>query len=83
MYLSPLHIKLGLIKNFVKYMDYIGRGFEYMRNKFPNVSDAKVKAGKFIGSKIKELMQDKQFDEDLNETERNAWLSLKRICNDL
>ena len=25
-------------------------------------------------------MQDKQFDEDLNGTERNAWLSFKRIC---
>ena len=29
-----------------------------------------------------ELMQDKQFDEDLNETERNAWLSFERICKD-
>jgi len=27
-------------------------------------------------------MQDKQFDEDINETERNAWLSFKRICRD-
>ena len=27
-------------------------------------------------------MQDKQFDEDLNDTERNAWLSFKRICKD-
>ena len=27
-------------------------------------------------------MQDKQFDEDLNETERNAWLTFKRICKD-
>jgi len=27
-------------------------------------------------------MQDKQFDEDLNETERNAWLCFKRICKD-
>jgi len=27
-------------------------------------------------------MQDKQFDEELNETERNTWLSFKRICND-
>jgi len=27
-------------------------------------------------------MQDKQFDEDLNETERNSWLSFKRICKD-
>jgi hypothetical protein len=28
-------------------------------------------------------MQDKQFDEDLNETEGNAWLSFKRICKTL
>ena len=27
-------------------------------------------------------MQDKQFGEDLNETERNAWLSFKKICKD-
>ena len=27
-------------------------------------------------------MQNKQFDEDLNETERNAWLSFKRISKD-
>jgi hypothetical protein len=25
-------------------------------------------------------MQDKQFSEDMNETDRNAWLSFKRIC---
>jgi len=46
------------------------------------VSDAKIKKGIFIGPQIRELMQDKQFDEDLNETERNAWLSFKRICKD-
>jgi len=27
-------------------------------------------------------MQDKQFNKDLNETERNAWLSFMRICMD-
>jgi len=27
-------------------------------------------------------MQDKQFDEDLNETERNAWLYFERICKE-
>jgi len=27
-------------------------------------------------------MQDKQFDEDLKETEIKAWLSFKRICKD-
>ena len=71
------------MKNFVKGMDKTGRRFEYVRNKFPNVSNAKIKEGIFIGPQIRELMQDKQFDEDLNETERNAWLSFKRICKDL
>jgi len=63
-------------------MDKTGSGFEYLRNKFPNVSDAKIKEGIFIGPQIRELMQDKQFDEDLNGSERNAWLSFKRICKD-
>ena len=70
------------MKNFVKVMDKTGRGFEHVRNMFPNVSDAKIKEGIFIGPQMRELMQDKQFDEDLNETERNAWLSFKRICKD-
>jgi len=79
---APLHTKLGLMKNFVKGLDKTGRGFEYVRNKFPNVSDAKIKESVFIGPQIRELMQDKQFDEELNETERNAWWSFKRICKD-
>ena len=54
-----------------------------MRNKFPNVSDAKIKEGIFIGPQITELMQDKHFDEDPNETESNARLSFKRICKDV
>ena len=81
-FLPPLHIKLGLIKNFVKGMDKTGHGFKYVWNKFPNASDAKIKEGIFIGPQIRELMQDKQFDEDLNETERNARLSFTRVCKD-
>ena len=43
---------------------------------------AKMKEGIFIGLQIRELIQDKKFDEDLNGIERNAWLSFKRICKD-
>jgi hypothetical protein len=53
-----------------------------MRIKFPNVSDAKVKEGVFIGPQFRELMQDKQIYEDLNEAERNVWLSFKRLCKE-
>jgi hypothetical protein len=71
---------LGLMKHFVKRKT--GRGFQYVRNKFPNVRDAKVKEDTLTGLQIREMLQDKQFDEDLNETEGNAWLSFKRICKD-
>jgi len=62
-------------------VDKTSRGFEYVRNNFPNVSDAKIKAGIFIGPQSSELTHDKEFDKDQNETERNAWLSFK-ICKD-
>ena len=46
------------------------------------VTDAKIKEGIFIGSLIREPMQEKLFVEEMNETERNAWLSFKRIYKD-
>ena len=70
------------MKNSVKGMDKTGHGFKYVWNKFPNVNDAKIKEDVFIGPQIRELMEDKQFNEDLNDTERNAWLSFKRVCKD-
>ena len=70
------------MRNFVKGMGKTGHGFEYLRNNFPNVSDAKIRKGVFIGPQIRELMQDKQFDEGLNETGRNAWFYFKRICKE-
>jgi len=59
-YLLPLHINLGLMENFVKGMDKTGLGLEYVRDKFRNMSDAKIKEGIFIRLQIRELMQDKQ-----------------------
>ena len=48
--LPPLHIKLGLIKQFVKAMDVNGRGFVYFTEKCPRLSTAKVKEGVFFGT---------------------------------
>jgi hypothetical protein len=39
--LPPLHIKLGLKKNFVKAMNKYGKAFEYLREKFPKFSVVK------------------------------------------
>ena len=56
-YLPPLHIKLGLMKNFVKSMaKKNSRGFKYLQKKFPNVSEAKLREGIFVGPQISELL---------------------------
>ena len=43
--LPPLHIKLGLMKNFVKATDRTGSAFKYLVEKFPRLSEAKIKEG--------------------------------------
>ena len=53
--LPPLHIKLGLMKQFVKALDKQGRCFEYICSKFPNISSEKLKAGIFDGPNTRAL----------------------------
>jgi len=50
--LPLLHIKLGLIKQFVKPLDQDKPAFLYLKKKFPKISDAKIKEGIFVGPKI-------------------------------
>ena len=73
-YLPALHIKLGLVKNFVKAIDHNGTGFEYIKEKFGKVkTEAKLKAGIFVGPEIRKLMQDAAFRTKLNPFELAAW----------
>jgi hypothetical protein len=53
---APFSHKAGAHENFVKGMDKTGRGFQYVRNNFLNVRDAKIEEGIFIGPPIRELM---------------------------
>ena len=48
----PLHIKLGLMKNFVKALDVKGPAFTCLCGKFPSLTYEKVKASVFIGPQI-------------------------------
>ena len=43
------------------------------------MSDAKLGAGVFIGSQIRELIRDSTFDELLTEAEKRAWESFKNV----
>jgi hypothetical protein len=48
--LPPLHIKLGLMKQFVKALKKDEGGMTYLKTKFPKLSEAKINAGVFIGN---------------------------------
>jgi hypothetical protein len=76
--LPPLHIELGLTKNFVEAMDKNGR-FMYLKHKFLMLSDAKIKEGIFVGPQIRELIKDEQFEQQLNEVGNAAWQALKNV----
>ena len=80
--LPPLHIKLGLMKNFVKALDKDGAAFKYLSEKFNYISDAKLKEGIFVGPEIRKLMSDAHFDSVLQDTERDAWVSFKTLCHE-
>jgi len=69
-YLLPLHIKLGLIKNFVKAMDQNRAGFMCFKNRFLKISDAKIKEQVFVGPQIRELIQDVKFEDQMSEVEK-------------
>lgn len=80
-YLPPLHIKLGLMRNFVVAMDHESQGFQYLKDKFgSNITAAKLKAGIFVGPDIRDLMRDATFRGKLNTRELAAWDSFVLVA---
>ena len=69
----PLHIKLGLIKQFTKALDKDGNCFTYLCQAFSGVTREKLKAGIFDGSQIRQLIRDLEFENSMNEVELEAW----------
>ena len=79
--LPPLHIKLGLMKNFVKTLHKNGAAFQHLAIVFPGLSASKLKEGIFVGPQIQELLKDTDFKELLNLKELRAWKAFKSVCS--
>jgi len=79
--LPPLHIKLGLMKAFVKAIDHSGAAFQYLCDKFPQISEAKLTEGIFVGPQIREVMKDDQFTSRLLPAELQAWNAFKDVVD--
>jgi len=74
-----MHLKLSLMKNFVKAMNQEEAAFTYLWENFPRLSEAKLKEGIFIGPQIRDLIKDEYFDKLLQGDVKAAWDSFKFV----
>ena len=70
----PLHIKLGLTKQFVKALNK-GDCFKYICKLFPGLIAEKLKAGVFDGPAIRKLVKDADFINSMDDLEKRTWCS--------
>ena len=81
-FLPPLHIKLGLVKSFVKELiKQSTEAYLFLKEKFPIISDAKLKAGVFVGPDIRKLILDANFEEKLSDVQLKTWKSIKNVIS--
>ena len=71
--LPPLHIKLGLMKQFVKTLNKDGLCTEQRAHKLPERTMEKLNAGVFDGPQIRQLIDDPHFITSMNEIASCAW----------
>jgi hypothetical protein len=67
------------MKQFVTALGKESAAFEYLRDFFPKLSEAKVKAGVFVGPQIKKILECKEFPGKLTTKEKAAWNSFVAV----
>ena len=77
--LPPLHMKLGLMKNFVKTMDRTGSVFKYLAEIFPRLREAKIKEGVFVCPQIRTLFRDDMFNNLHQSVDKNNWDAFRLV----
>ena len=77
--LPPFHIKLSLMKNFVKALHKNGTAFQHLSTVFPGLSAIKLKEGIFVGPQIREVLKDTDFEELLNLKELRTREAFKSV----
>ena len=80
--IPPPHIKVGLIKNFMKALDKDSATFNHFPNLFPGLSATRLKEGTFIGPQIREIQKNTIFEELLPSKELRTWEAFKSVLSD-
>jgi len=71
------------MKNFVKAMVRNGTAFLYLRQKFPQHSDAKIREGVSTRPDIRSLLRDEVFERIITGDEQRAWHAFREVVTDL
>ncbi|XP_068201934.1 uncharacterized protein [Palaemon carinicauda] len=79
--LPPLHIKLGLIKQFVKALDFGGEAFQEIRLMFPKLSEAKIKGGIFVGPQVNTMLKSEKLERAMTKIEKEAWCAFRDVVH--
>jgi len=69
--IAPTH-RTRSDENLVKAMDRNESAFEYLAEKFPRLSETKIKVGVFVGPQIRKLFRDDMFNTLLQCDEKQA-----------
>ena len=76
--MPPLHIKLGLVKQFFKSLDKDVDVLRETKKAFPYLSRAKIEAGVFTGPQIRQLFKNQDIEEAMPLLQLKAWISRGR-----
>ena len=71
----PFHIKLGLMKQFVKALSVDDECIQHLLCTYSGLSYENIKAGVFDGPQIRTLERDQGFTQAMNHKEKVAWSS--------
>ena len=77
--LPPLHMKLGLMKQYVKAWNKDSACLKYLCDFFPGLSTEKLKARISNGPQIRQLIVSSNFTEHMNDSELAAWSSYAMV----
>ena len=69
------------MKALVKGLDRDRAAYKYLCERFPEISEAKLKEGIFIGPQIRELMKDSEFSSRMASAELQAWNFFVEVVN--
>jgi len=77
--LPPLHILLGVVKNFIKTLSGNLLAKSELSRIFPHLSEAKITEGILTGPDIRKLIASQSFTNSLSQSQQRAWTAIIQV----